>query len=260
MQTSRDLRKAVITGAGITAFSVTASVVPVWIWLQIDPVIDLASIYISAFVLPLLISPTCAFFILRAQLRAERLARENFRLANRDDLTGLPNRRAFFKAAEALKAKAGPGAGTLYCAIADIDFFKRVNDAFGHDAGDRVLQSVGGTLLANCPAGGTAARLGGEEFAVAGLFPDAQAARAYFAALVGTVRAASCGYEDMRLSVTISLGYCAAEAGDSVSILLSRADQALYRAKGNGKDRAENADDLPAEARWDAPRRSSVPA
>jgi diguanylate cyclase (GGDEF)-like protein len=260
MQISRDLRKALIAGAAITVFSVTASVVPVWIWLQIDPVIDLASIYISAIVLPLLISPTCAFFILRARMQAEKLARDNFRLANRDDLTGLPNRRAFFKAAEALQAQAGAGRGVLCCAIADIDFFKRVNDAFGHEAGDRVLQSVGGTLLAGAPAGGVAARLGGEEFAVAGLFPDAQAARAYFAALVGAVRAASCGYEDMRLSVTISLGYCAAEPGDSVSILLSRADQALYRAKANGKDRAENADDLPAEARWAAPRRPAMPA
>ena len=74
MQISRDLRKALVAGAAITVFSVTASVVPVWIWLQIDPVIDLASIYISAIVLPLLISPTCAFFILRARMQAEKLA------------------------------------------------------------------------------------------------------------------------------------------------------------------------------------------
>ena len=260
MTISRDLRKALISGAAITAFSVTASFVPVWIWLQIDPVIDLASIYISAIVLPLLISPTCAFFILRARMRADKLAADNFRLANRDDLTGLPNRRAFFKAATALQETAKAGEGVLYCAIADIDFFKRVNDAFGHEAGDRVLQSVGGTLLANRPPGGIAARLGGEEFAVAGLFADPHAARAYFSALVGAVRVAGCGFEDMRLSVTISLGYCAADEGDSVSILLSRADQALYRAKASGKDRAESAADLPADAFRDAPRRTSIQA
>lgn len=260
MQISRDLRKALISGALITVFSVTASVVPVWIWLQIDPVIDLASIYISAIVLPLLISPTCSYFILRARMQAEKLARENFRLANRDELTGLPNRRAFFTAVEALQGNAASGGGALYCAIADIDFFKRVNDAFGHEAGDRVLQSVGGTLWANSPPGGIAARLGGEEFAVAGLFADPNAARAYFAALVGAVRAAGCGHEDMRLSVTISLGYCAAGEGDSVSTLLSQADQALYRAKGAGKDRAVNAADFPYEGNRDVPRLPQVPA
>lgn len=117
MHLTRDLRKALLTGALITAASVAASVIPVWIWLQVDPVIDHASIYISCIVLPALIAPSCSFFILRAQMRAERLARENYELANHDLLTGLPNRRAFFAATDALHARArlGRGACLRHC-------------------------------------------------------------------------------------------------------------------------------------------------
>ncbi|MEQ9505670.1 MAG: GGDEF domain-containing protein [Hyphomonas sp.] len=260
MVLSHDLRKALVWGALITAFSVTASFVPVWIWLQIDPVIDLASIYISTIALPLMIAPTCSYFILRARMRAERLARENYRLATRDELTGLPNRRAFFTAASALQARAAAGEGIFVCAIADIDNFKLVNDEFGHEAGDSVLKSVGGALAANAPEGGIVARLGGEEFAVAALFAGDPAARASLGALVDAVRALESVHEDMRLCVTISLGHAAAEEGDTISGLLSRADQALYRAKGQGKDCAVSAADLPPEARWEAPRRAMARA
>src|SRR3990167_1276853 len=236
MALSHDLRKALFSGALITGFSVIASIVPVWIWLQIDPVIDLASIYASTIVLPLMISPTCSYFILKSRMQAERLARENHRLANSDELTGLPNRRAFFAAARALQARAAAGEGNLFVAIADIDNFKRVNDEVGHDAGDSVLKSVGGALLARAPEGGMAARLGGEEFGIAGLFANDLAARSYFGALVGAVRLLESAHEDRRLCVTISLGHVGAEGGDTISGLLSRADQALYRAKGQGKD------------------------
>jgi diguanylate cyclase (GGDEF)-like protein len=258
MVLSKDLQKALVTGALITVFSVTASFVPVWIWLQVDPVIDRASIYFSTIVLPLLISPTCSYFILRARMRADQLSRENYRLANRDELTGLPNRRAFFTVAGALQARASAGEGVLVCAIADIDNFKRVNDAFGHDAGDSVLKSVSGALRSCAPFGGIVARLGGEEFAVAGLFPDLDAAQASLEALVQAVRLQDCAHEATRLRVTISLGYAAAKEGDTISGLLSRADQALYRAKGQGKDCAVSAAVLPPEIRRAAPRRTGT--
>lgn len=255
-----NLRRALRTGALITLFSVAASIVPVWIWLQIDPVIDHASIYVSCIVLPVLISPTCSFYVLRARMRAEELARENHRLANSDELTGLPNRRAFFHAAKALQARAASGEGVLVCAIADIDNFKRVNDAFGHEAGDEVIKSVGGVLQACAPEAGFAARLGGEEFALAGLFASELAARAHFSAVVSAVRA--CGYERIgaQLRVTISLGHAPAGAGETVSAVLSRADRALYQAKHDGKDRALSARDVAETPRERAPneRRARV--
>lgn len=227
----------------VTLGSITASVVPTFIWLQIDPVVDHASIYISCVVLPGLIAPTCSYFILRAQMKAERLAQENHRLANRDELTGLPNRRAFFAAAEALQARAKAGEGRLVCAIADIDNFKRINDEFGHEAGDSVLKAVSDALEDRVPVGAAIARLGGEEFAFAGLFASDLAARRFCDELVGAVRSAECDAGPRSLLVTISLGYCFAAEGDTVSTLLNRADDALYRAKREGKNRA-----LPADA------------
>lgn len=229
MTLSADLRKALITGAGITVFSVLASVVPTYIWLQLDPVIRLSDIYISAAVLPVLIAPACSFFMLRMRMRAEKLSRENHRLANEDELTGLPNRRAFFAVAEGLQAAAGPHR-VFVCAIADIDNFKRVNDQHGHDAGDRVLASAGAVFKAMTPPSAIIARLGGEEFAMAGVFGDLPAAHAFCEAMVRRIEAEA--------GVTVSLGYCAAADGDTVSTLMSHADHALYRAKHSGKNRA----------------------
>lgn len=229
MTLSADLRRALASGAAITVFSVLGAIVPTYIWLQIDPVIDHASIYISCIVLPLIIAPACGFFILRARMRADRLARENHRLATVDELTDLPNRRAFFAAAEGLQAAAGLHR-LFVCAIADIDNFKRVNDQHGHDAGDRVLASAGAVFKAMTPPSAIIARLGGEEFAMAGVFGDLPAAHAFCEAMVRRIEAEA--------GVTVSLGYCAAADGDTVSTLMSHADHALYRAKQAGKNRA----------------------
>lgn len=238
------LRKAILTGALITAASVAATVLPVHIWLQIDPVMDTASVYLACFVLPALIAPSCSFFVLRAKMRADWLAAENYRLASSDELTGLPNRRSFFTAAQALQARAALGEGVFACAIADIDNFKRVNDDFGHEAGDNVLKSVGGSLRAMQPEGGVMARLCGEEFAAAGVFPDEASARRYFHQLVRALGGEGCFHGGQRLRVTISLGYCFGRDCDTISALLRRADHALYRAKDSGKNRA--AGDAPA--------------
>lgn len=228
----RDVRRAVRLGAIITIGSIFFTVFPVWVWLQIDPVIRLRDIYISCVVLPTLISPTCSFFVLRAQIRAERLAALNDRLANHDELTGLPNRRAFFARAETLQTDAHRSTDIFACAIADIDNFKRINDTHGHDTGDRVLKGLAAALADLASDGIILARLGGEEFAVAGTFASEAAARIWFEALVRAVEHRHPG----NLPVTISLGWCVAEAAENLSSQLSRADHALYEAKARGKN------------------------
>lgn len=223
--------RAVRTGVLITAASVFFSIAPVWLWLQIDPVINTAHIYISTIVLPLLIAPSCSYVILRQQLRAERLAHENHRLANVDELTALPNRRAFF--AEAARLQQAATAGSVFvCAIADVDDFKRINDTHGHEQGDAVLVQVARALEQARSGDMVVARLGGEEFAVAGLFAGERAAREACTALVRAVAAVPL----LREPVTISLGYAMDAGRDSISGLLSRADQALYLAKQSGKN------------------------
>ena len=244
MKLPSDVLKAIGTGVLITAASIAMSVVPTWIWLQLDPVIDHASIYLSCILLPAIIAPTCSALVLRARMRAERLAAENHRLANIDDLTDLPNRRAFFAGASVLQMEADGGAGVFFCAIADVDNFKRINDSLGHEAGDRVLISVAGVLRALEPPGGMVARLGGEEFALAGIFADMGEARAAFEALVRAVASAEHG---ISRPVTVSLGFTGAGARESLSTLLSRADEALYRAKLSGKNRALAYEDGPVK-------------
>ncbi|MBU0865852.1 MAG: GGDEF domain-containing protein, partial [Alphaproteobacteria bacterium] len=126
-----------------------------------------------------------------------------------DALTGLDNRRAFVEAARARLTTGEP----LQLLVADIDHFKRINDSMGHAAGDLALVHAAGVLAKAAPAGSIVARIGGEEFAL--LVP------------------AAAGLKRM----TCSFGVAAAQPGEGLDSLLSRADAALYAAKDGGRDR-----------------------
>ncbi len=145
-----------------------------------------------------------------------------------DALTEIPNRRAFMTNAERQILLGTPG---QYLAMIDIDNFKRVNDRYGHDVGDAVLKRVAVHIKAGVE-GHEFARLGGEEFAIffAGL--NQQAAERCVAALCERVR------NDPGVPpVTISIGLARVDSGDTLSMALIHADQALYEAKHSGKDR-----------------------
>jgi diguanylate cyclase (GGDEF)-like protein len=168
----------------------------------------------------------------------ERLHRDLERLATTDALTGLPNRRRFFEVARRwLEGERAAGEGAAWLAL-DIDHFKRVNDRHGHEAGDRVLRAVAAEMLAQVRGGDLVARLGGEEFAVFLPGADETAAReaaerlrAGIAALVTPDRAGTIG-------VTVSVGVCALRGGRAdLDAVLAAADEALYRAKREGRDR-----------------------
>lgn len=238
MTISKEVRRAIGFGVLITLGAIVLAVVPVIAWLAMDPVTTRSDTLLRAILLPLLIAPICSFFILRADMRSRDLARENHRLAYLDELTGLPNRRAFFEAARQIQARAGFVGHHFYCAIADVDNFKRVNDQLGHEAGDQVLREIAATLNAKAPVDSIVARLGGEEFSMAGMFPsEADAARA-FRALVAVVDRTPILTPDGPLPVTISLGYCEGSRTTELSSILSQADRALYAAKRGGKNRA----------------------
>jgi len=240
MSISQDVLDAIRTGVLVVAGSVLASVVIVAIWLQTQTTIEPINVLIMAASLPTLIAPAFCYFILRDHIRAARLARENYRLAHMDELTGLPNRRAFFEAARQIQARAAFVGHHFYCAIADVDNFKRVNDQLGHEAGDQVLREIAATLNAKAPVDSVVARLGGEEFSMAGMFAtEAEAARA-FRALVAVIDCKPVLTPDGPLPVTISLGYCEGGRTTELSSILSQADRALYAAKRNGKNRALN--------------------
>jgi len=149
-----------------------------------------------------------------------------------DPLTGLANRRAFSRTLDQAITQAHALGNPLSVAIVDIDHFKSINDLHGHAEGDRVLQTLGAMLLSTEAARGRVARFGGEEFVR--LLPDRALADAARESeyLREAVAAMPTG-----LPVTISIGVAALQPGEDASSLLARADQALYKAKHEGRDR-----------------------
>lgn len=191
-----------------------------------------------------------AFMTAAGAIEIVALLQESHRLAFRDELTGLPGRRALDERLRTL--------GTRYVlAMVDVDHFKKFNDTHGHDVGDQVLKLVAGRL-AQVDGGGIAYRYGGEEFCV--LFPDSdlRGATRHLEAIRGSIeryKMAVRGEDRPRnpddtsslrinrparktLSVTVSIGV--AEPGDNLltpAQVLKAADQALYRAKQAGRNR-----------------------
>jgi diguanylate cyclase (GGDEF)-like protein len=164
----------------------------------------------------------------------------NQHFASHDYLTGIANRRAFEDALEREWARALRTEKPLSLIIADVDDFKQCNDAYGHSIGDKVLKAVALTILHRVRKGiDTPARIGGEEFAV--ILPETTLADACRIAEDIRTRAHTIQSDDGTEipGVTLSLGLACLvpEAEGSPEVLFDRSDQALYRAKREGKDR-----------------------
>ncbi|HWG98982.1 MAG TPA: EAL domain-containing protein [Pilimelia sp.] len=161
------------------------------------------------------------------RLRREALEKEH--IALHDALTDLPNRRQFSQLVDAALADGEP----LAVVLLDLDRFKEVNDALGHDTGDALLREVGGRLLRWVGEAGTVARLGGDEFAV--LLPGHGSAAQVteFAAEVAREIERTIPLGPLSLNTRASLGAALApEHGTDAQTLLRRADVAMYAAKG----------------------------
>ncbi len=167
----------------------------------------------------------------------EDVRRKLERLATTDSLTGLPNRRHFMGLAAAEMARAARYGRPITVGIADLDHFKQVNDRFGHSVGDHVLQVFAELLAETLRQTDLVCRYGGEEFAF--IFPETAPEEAM--RLAGRLRLRLAERpvvlaDGQVLSVTVSLGL-ADGAGRGLEECLARADQALYEAKHQGRDR-----------------------
>ncbi|MDJ0277215.1 diguanylate cyclase [Sphingomonas sp. 2R-10] len=163
------------------------------------------------------------------------------RAASTDPLTGLANRRAFDAALADRIAAPGPGTLAGCVAVFDIDHFKTVNDRFGHDAGDKVLQAFARMARGVMREGDVVARLGGEEFGI--LFPDTgiDHAHALCERLRTTLAATRLRQGPSIVELTVSAGIAAIDGSDSATAVLRAADRALYAAKAEGRDRLRRA-------------------
>lgn len=124
----------------------------------------------------------------------------------------------------------------------DIDYFKQVNDTFGHAAGDKVLRTVAETLRAASRCADMTFRYGGEEFVVLLNKTDMQGARITAERLRTTIAGLSCFYENKDIPITISVGVATLLPGETKEEFLKRADEALYLAKENGRNRIHASD------------------
>lgn len=232
----RHLRR---TGALVVGGSVFASACFAHLSFTLFGTVDYAGTMVFAVLIPLVVASLAYGWIASLTIKLETSRGELERLALSDPLTGLSNRRA---AMDRLSAwAAAPGAEPISLAMADIDFFKRVNDRLGHDGGDASLVHFAAMLRRMVPADWLVARIGGEEFLIAAQTTDFTA----FAARIEAVRVA---VADTPLitpagphGLTASFGLAERRDAESPDRLITRADMALYAAKQAGRNRIEKA-------------------
>ena len=157
-------------------------------------------------------------------------------LALRDALTGLANRRAFDDALHRGLAGARRTERPMTLLILDIDFFKQVNDTYGHATGDDVLRGVGRVIVASTRDADLPARIGGEEFVVVCPATDLEGARVVAERLRSNMEARDFGLSPPR-TITVSIGLAESSVVDEdAEEFLARADRHLYAAKQRGRN------------------------
>lgn len=159
--------------------------------------------------------------------------------ALRDPLTALPNRSAWNERLELEVARQQRYGGLLLLAVLDIDHFKRINDSFGHLAGDRVLKIIANELSKRLRKTDFIARFGGEEFVL--LLPETplEAGQRLLDSLRAGVESCPFHFKGARIEVTLSAGIASFAALETAEQVFERADRALYRAKEGGRNRIE---------------------
>lgn len=231
---------------GLLAYGVAAAVVQ---WgLPYDPMpASLAAVYLLVVVMVLTMTTILS---LRANTMRERLQIQKSELAEavaqihematRDELTGLPNRRYMQDMLRLEELRARRNGQPLLVAQLDLDFFKKVNDSYGHAAGDQVLQDFSRRVASCVRAADVWARWGGEEFVL--LMPNTSQAdgevllervRAKVASMPAQLPSGVC------IAYTVSIGAAQLREGEGAMTLLERTDTALYAAKGLGRNRVE---------------------
>ncbi|HET8897251.1 MAG TPA: GGDEF domain-containing protein, partial [Rhodanobacteraceae bacterium] len=162
------------------------------------------------------------------------------KLANTDELTGAFNRRRFMQYAEELCHADDQQAHSI--AILDLDHFKRINDHYGHLAGDATLRETVASVRRQCRAQDLLGRFGGEEFVLCLPATVAAQAMATCERIRDAVQAAPILFEGQKIAVTTSVGIAERRPGETLKNWLARADAALYQAKRGGRNRCELAD------------------
>ena len=169
-------------------------------------------------------------------------------MAMRDELTGLVNRRQMVELMALELRRCERSGRALLLAQLDLDHFKTINDTHGHAAGDLALQAFAQTSVAQLRGGDVLARWGGEEFVLLLSDTEAGATSVLLERLRSAVQAQHVRHADQVIRISVSIGWTQHRQGESLAETLQRADQAVYQAKREGRNRV-----VQAEARSNAP-------
>lgn len=226
----------------VTLMAVFGSLLPITLWF----------LFYGNSLITMSIATSCLIFFTsavrvsnkNAQTRYENIAlthqlqlstQQAEKLARTDELTGLYNRRAFYETAEVLFKTNRRIDQNVALILMDIDHFKRINDTFGHIMGDAVLTQIGEMLQQTTRTSDTCARIGGEEFAIIFLSPSLDDAITLAEKIRLVIANTPILVNHQTLSITASLGVTIGEK--SIKDTLRSADEAMYQAKGAGRNR-----------------------
>ena len=159
--------------------------------------------------------------------------------ANKDFLTGVYNRRYFYDDMNEYVAYAEERAEPYAVAMLDIDHFKQINDTYGHDGGDRALKTLAKKLIDETKNGDLVARFGGEEFCIVLKNVSNEEAVKFFVNLRASIANCKVRLKKEQIKFTVSIGVAFSRSDYRLDELLELADEALYRAKENGRNRVE---------------------
>ena len=174
----------------------------------------------------------------RLQEKLDTARQQIFFLTNHDPLTGLPNRRSLEERLESVLAAAKSQGSTHALLYVDIDFFHRINDSFGHLAGDELLRRLTPVLQSSLRSGETLSRIGGDEFAVVLENVSAEFAHAAATQVRDTVQAWQFEWGEKAFQIGVSVGVVAiSKLSPSLSSVMSEADTACFTAKEQGRNR-----------------------
>ena len=212
-------------------------------WLHGQPLTELEVVHpaLLAVVVVACMAVSLRLHRLRTRLQQQREAlaqalEEHRTLASRDVLTGLLNRRSMHELLELERCRCLRGTRTMALAILDIDHFKRINDTYGHCAGDRALQTFAQTVRQTVRSGDVLARWGGEEFVLLLNDLDSTAAQRLLERIGMAVAQVVVPDTPATLRLTVSAGLTIHRPGEPMEATLERADRALYRAKHKGRN------------------------
>ncbi len=192
--------------------------------------------FYTAAIVPIIVAiPVCYLtgrMALRLTLTHERLRQ----LAHTDELTGLINRRSFFESAEEILGQKRSRGETLSLLVIDADYFKQLNDTYGHATGDAALQFITDQLLACVRKTDLVCRLGGEEFAVLVQEMNEEQAGRLAARILDAIARRPMFWDDKIIEMSVSCGVADTGVGYDMTALFKAADDALYAAKHGGRN------------------------